>query len=131
MATSLEPSFISKVPDDGACGVTVSGEHPAASTPERRGSEDIFGERVAFHRVNLTLIGGDLARTALPARSRAGVNPVFMAQATAAFPNPCPGSTTISADSAEPLGSTTTRMTTVCSSIRSDSASGGHGQDQL
>ncbi|HEX3696319.1 MAG TPA: hypothetical protein VH374_13130 [Polyangia bacterium] len=52
--------------------------------------------------MNLTLIGGDLARTALPARSWAGVNRVFLAHATAAFPNPWPGSTTISADLTEP-----------------------------
>jgi hypothetical protein len=90
-----------------------------------------FRDRPILYRVNLTLIGGDLARTVLPARSCAGVNRVLIAQATAALPNPWPGSRTISADVTEPSGPTTTRMTTVCSSIRSESASGGHGQDQL
>jgi hypothetical protein len=83
------------------------------------------------HRVNRTLMGGDVARTRSPFGARAGAKRVCSAHVDAAAPNPCPGSATIATDSAPPSDRTTTRMTTICSSICSASASAGHGQDQL
>jgi len=87
--------------------------------------------RHVYWRVKRTRIGAELARTGRPSPPRAGRKVVRLAHPAAASPNPCPGSETMATDSAVPSGRTTTRMTTVSSSMGRGSASAGQGQDQL
>ena len=82
------------------------------------------------HLVNLTRNGGETAATLRPSLSRAASKCVAIAHATAAGPNPLPGSDTSRADSTSPSGLTTTFRTTTCSETSSASASRGQGHDQ-
>jgi hypothetical protein len=79
------------------------------------------------HRVNLTRIGGDNARTASPRAFRAGLKRVRNAQIIAAEPNPLPGSESTLARSTLPSARTQARTITDCSYRSWASAASGQG----